>query len=143
MHPRVGVGVFVFKDGKFLTGQRKGKHGAGSWSVPGGWQEYGESFEQTAAREVMEETAVSIKHIRFAALTNNIFDKEEIHSITVWMMSDWESGDATITEPDKFIEQKWVDFETLPSPLFLPWESLLTSDFLPAIKQAATASKQL
>lgn len=33
---RVGIGVFVFKDGKFLMAQRKNAHGDGTWSVPGG-----------------------------------------------------------------------------------------------------------
>ena len=139
--PRVGVGVFIFRDGKFLVGQRKGSHGSGSWSVPGGWLEYQESFEQAAAREVMEETGVAIKNIRFAALTNNVFHKEEVHSLTVWMMADWGSGEPTINEPDKFVGQKWVDFDTLPSPLFLPWEPLLESQFLPDIKHQLELSK--
>lgn len=38
---RVGIGVFVFKEGKFLMLQRHGDHGFGSWSVPGGHQEFG------------------------------------------------------------------------------------------------------
>lgn len=28
-HPRVGLGVFVVKDDKFLIGKRKGSHGSG------------------------------------------------------------------------------------------------------------------
>jgi len=45
--PAVGVGVFIWKNGKFLLGQRKNVRGAGTWSVPGGHMEGGESFEQT------------------------------------------------------------------------------------------------
>ena len=61
--PRVGVGVFVWKDGKFLMGQRIGKHGQGSWSVPGGWLEHRESFEDCAKREIAEETGMEIAGI--------------------------------------------------------------------------------
>ena len=41
---RVGVGcaAIIIRDGKFLMMKRAGKHGAGTWSVPGGWQEIGE-----------------------------------------------------------------------------------------------------
>lgn len=136
--PRVGVGVFIFKDGKFLVGKRVGKHGAGSWSVPGGWLEYQESFGDAAIREVEEETGLGITNVRFGALTNNIFPEESIHSLTVWMTSDWASGEPTILEPDKFIEQRWVSFDTLPEPLFLPWQELLVSEFIAPLRRYAT-----
>lgn len=137
--PRVGVGVFVFKNGKFLVGKRVGAHGTGSWSVPGGWLEYAESFEEASAREVNEETGLTIENIRFGALTNNIFPTENIHSLTVWMTSDWVDGEPTILEPDKFVEQRWVDFDTLPTPLFLPWQELLTSEFIGSLRRYATS----
>ena len=53
---RVGVGVFVWRDGRFIMGQRLGSHGANTWSVPGGHLEFGESWEDCAIREVKEET---------------------------------------------------------------------------------------
>ena len=133
-YPRVGVGVFVIRDGKFLMGKRIGSHGAETWSVPGGWIEYGETLEQAAVREVHEETSMKITRVAFAALTNNIFRKESIHSLTVWMTSNWAAAEPSIMEPDKFIEQRWVDIDELPKPLFLPWEQLLTSTFMPTIR---------
>lgn len=63
--PQIGVGVFVIKDGKFLMGQRRGSHGEGTWSVPGGHLEFGESPESTALREVFEETSLKIANIAF------------------------------------------------------------------------------
>ncbi len=131
---RVGVGVFVFKSGKFLMQQRKGAHGAGSWSVPGGHLEFGESFEETARREVEEETGLKIKNVRFGAVTNDHFTDENKHYVTIWMLSDYESGEEYITEPDKCIRQAWHTFDDLPEPLFLPWKELLASDFLSDIK---------
>lgn len=132
---RVGVGVFVFKDGKFLIQQRHGAHGAGSWSLPGGHLEFGESPEETAAREVREETGLEIAHVAFAAVTNDIFRDENKHYVTIWMKSDWKAGEAVITETDKCLEQRWVDFGTLPEPLFLPWEQLLKSEFIEPLKR--------
>lgn len=134
-NPRVGVGVFVFRNGKFLMGKRMGSHGEGSWSVPGGHLEFGESFVDTAKREVLEETGVTIKDVRFGAVTNDYFEKEEKHYVTIWMLSQYEGGEATILEPDKYVDQDWFDFDTLPSPLFLPWEQLLDSEFMKSIKK--------
>src|SRR5579884_520740 len=118
---RVGMGVFIFKNGRFLIGKRMSAHGEGSWSIPGGHMEFGESLEATAKREVKEETGLEIHHIRFGGVTNDYFATEGKHYITIWMLSDWKSGEPTITEPDYFVEQRWVDFDNLPQPLFLPW----------------------
>jgi 8-oxo-dGTP diphosphatase len=34
--PKVGVGVFILKDGKVLLAKRKNAHGEGSYAFPGG-----------------------------------------------------------------------------------------------------------
>jgi len=120
-----GIGVFVWKDGKFLMAKRQGSHGEGTWSIPGGRLEFGESWEGCAAREVLEETGVKITNVRFLAATNDIFKTEGKHYMTVWVQSDWASGEPTITEPDKCTEQAWHNFKSLPSPLFEPcWQNL-------------------
>ena len=133
--PRIGVGVFIFRKGKFLMGKRLGSHGEGSWSVPGGHLEFGESFADTAKREVLEETGLQVKNVRFGAVTNDYFEKENKHYVTIWMLSDYDGGEATILEPNKYVDQNWFDLSTLPSPLFLPWNQLLRSEFIDGIKR--------
>jgi 8-oxo-dGTP diphosphatase len=124
-YPKVGVGVFVWKDGKFLMGKRRGSHGHDTWSIPGGHLEFGESWEECAKREVMEESGLIIENVRFLAATNDLFKKDGKHYATIWVYSDWKSGKPQITEPDTWIEQQWRTFKTLPSPLFEPcWTNL-------------------
>lgn len=132
---RVGIGVFVCKDGEFLVQQRRGAHGLGSWAPPGGHIEFGESFEDTAHREVLEETGLQITNVRFGAITNDVFTDEGKHYVTIWMLSDWKSGKARIVEPEKCLRQMWCTFDDLPSPLFLPWNQLLRSEYIDDIKQ--------
>ena len=43
--PKVGMGVFVLKDGKILMQRRKGAHGSGTWCLPGGHLEFNEEFD--------------------------------------------------------------------------------------------------
>ena len=140
MEPRVGVGIFIARKGKFLMGHRIGSHGSGTWSIPGGHMEFGESFEQTAMREVMEETGMVIKNVRFAAVTNDFFESDNKHYVTIWVMSDWDANEPHITEPDKFIDQEWIDVDGIPEPLFLPWYELLKSEFMDDIKRQIKAS---
>lgn len=136
--PRIGIGIFVIKDGKFLMGLRKGSHGKGSWCVPGGHLEFGETIEMASEREVFEEVNIKITNIRFAGVTNDIFEDENKHYITIWMLSDWKSGKEKIMEPDKFSDIAWYNFDSLPKPLFLPWNQLFDSDFLKDIKKSLT-----
>lgn len=134
---RVGIGVFIFKDGTFLMMQRKGSHGQGTWSVPGGHLEFGESFEDTARREVEEETGLNIKNVRFGGITNDHFSDENKHYVTIWILSDWASGEAQNREPEKCTGIEWRTFADLPTPLFLPWKQLLESEFYTAIQSGA------
>lgn len=123
--PRIGVGVFVLRDGKFLMGLRHGSHGADTWSLPGGHLEWNESFEDCATREVAEETGLTIARIRHLAFTNDRFEKEQKHYVTLFVTADWSSGEPAIVEPDKCKEWRWVDAQTLPQPLFLPMQNLV------------------
>jgi len=116
-------------------GRRKNSHGDGSWSVPGGHLEFGEKIEQTAKREMFEETGVRISNIKIAGITNDIFEKENKHFVTIWVTSDWVSGKGRVKESEKFIGIGWHDFKSLPKPLFLPWKQLFKSEFLKKIKQ--------
>lgn len=139
---RVGIAVFVFKNGKFLIGKRKNAHGEGTWALPGGHLEFGETFEQTVVREVQEEVGLQIKNIRFGGVTNDQFEKEAKQYVTIWMLSDYDSGEASILEPHKCTEINWVDFDHLPSPLFLPWNQFLRSEFTDQIKVRATEKQK-
>ena len=57
---RTGIVLVIpVRDGKVLAGQRAaGSHLAGAWVFPGGKIEPGESAEQAAARELLEETGL-------------------------------------------------------------------------------------
>lgn len=128
-HPRIGVACFVWKDGKFLMAKRKGSHGSDKWSVPGGHLEYGETWAEAAKREVKEETGMEVKNLRFKAVTNDIMSSDNKHYISIWIESDWDSGEPSIIEPDKCTEIGWYDFSNLPEPLFEPcWQNLRASN---------------
>lgn len=123
--PKVGVAVFIWRDGKFLMYRHKGSHAEGTISVPGGHLEYGESWEACAAREAKEEVGVQLKHIRYLATTNDIMETESKHYISIWLTADWAGGEPRIMEPDKIEELGWYTFATLPEPLFEPcWQNL-------------------
>lgn len=130
-NPKVGLGVAIIRNGKILFGKRKNSHGEGSWCFPGGHLEFGESWEECARRETLEETGLEIENIRFATATNDLFKKENKHYITILMVADWVEGEARILEPEKCEKWDWFDWNEQPSPLFMPQQNLNKKNFNP------------
>jgi len=129
--PGVGIGVMVIKDNKVLLGKRKNAHGEGAWCFPGGHLEFSEELQDCARREVLEEAGIKIKNIRFAAVTNDIFDKEGMHYITLHMLSEYDSGEVKLMEPEKCEKWGWFEWDKLPQPNFGPVKNLLEQGFNP------------
>lgn len=129
--PKVGVGVIVKKDGKILMQKRKNAYGSGCWSFPGGHMEWHESVEKCAKRETKEEMGVNIKNICIGPYTNDISKAGGTHYITLFVVSDYDSGTPTVCEPDECECWGWFEWEKMPQPLFLPIKNLLKLDFNP------------
>lgn len=117
LRPKVGIGVMILKDGKVLLGKRKGTHGEGEYSFPGGHLEHRESFEDCAMRETLEECGVHIADIRFLLLANMMVWAPK-HYVHITMTAKWESGMPTNMEPEKCESWDWYDLDHLPQPLF-------------------------
>ena len=128
---RVGLGVLVNKSGRVLMLRRSKVHGDGAWSAPGGHIDQGETLEQCAEREVLEETGVTIRNIRFFAVTNDIFEAEGKHYVTIWMSADYERGSAFVAAPEEASEVGWFDHSALPEPLFVPFQNLISGKHYP------------
>ncbi len=115
--PKVGVGVMILKDNRVLLARRKGAHGAGDYAFPGGHLEHGESFEECARREVMEECGVEIDGIRFL-LVANVLKFMPKHYVHLTLTARWKSGEPTVKEPDKSEAWDWYALDALPEPMF-------------------------
>lgn len=120
----VGVAIFVWRDGKCITNRRMGTHGKDTVSIPGGHLEKGESWEECAQRELMEEVGCSAKNIRLLAVTNDLFESGA-HYVTIWLEGDWASGNPASQEPSVITDVAWRSIDELPDNLFEPcWTNL-------------------
>jgi len=146
MPPKVGVGigVLVIDGGRLLLGLRRGSHGSGTWALPGGWLEDGETFEACALRELEEETGIGAAQVLASGaavipvVSNNVTDGK-VHSVTVFVRvplgaAPDSAGGATaeprVMEPDKCVEWRWCDLaRPLPAPLFPPLAFLADSAY--------------
>ncbi|MDP3692716.1 NUDIX hydrolase [Bradyrhizobium sp.] len=60
-HPQLAVSAAIFRDGKVLLVRRARSPARGSYSLPGGRVEFGETLHTALHREVDEETALKIR----------------------------------------------------------------------------------
>ncbi len=128
--PRVGVAIIITNGDQVLLMKRKGAHGRGTWSTPGGHMEIGESPEQCARREAKEEVGIDVVDIRFQAVTNDIFEQEK-HYVTLWMEGRSITEMPTIAAENEVEEIGWYGWDELPEPLFLPLENLIKKNCYP------------
>ena len=120
------VGVMIFKEDKILLGKRRGSHGHGEYSCPGGHLEYDESFEECVARETEEETGISIENIKFLSVAN-ILKHENRQDILLNFTADWDSKEHRTDPDEKIGEWHWYSLDNLPSPIFYPTQILIDS----------------
>jgi 8-oxo-dGTP diphosphatase len=111
--PSIGVGAVVLRtspDGVEVLLIRRGKAPrAGEWSIPGGRQEWGETVRETAVREIMEETGVTVTGLRLIDVVDGIYRVDGAvtgHWTLVDFRADWAGG--TPRAGDDAIDAKWV-----------------------------------
>ena len=128
--PQVGTAMIITNGDKVLLMKRKGPHGHGTWSTPGGHLDFGESLEGCAAREAKEEVGVDVFDVRFRCVTNDVFEEEGKHYITIWLEGKL-LGEPTIAAEREVEEIGWFAWDALPQPLFLPLENLVKKNSYP------------
>ena len=132
-----GIGVMIFSDGKVLLGKRHQDpqkassllHGKGTWTMPGGKLDFGESFEQGACREVFEETGIKLskEKLKVISVSNDIV--KDAHFVTIGLFCDSFQGEPKVMEPDEIIEWKWFLLDNLPDKIFFPSKKILKNYF--------------
>lgn len=126
-----GVGIMILRNGQVLLGQRHADpvkassalHGEGTWTMPGGKAEFGETLENMAKREVLEETGITVNFLKLIALDDNIVP--DAHFLTAGFLCEDFTGEPEIKEPDEIVEWRWFPLDQLPEPLYFPSAKIL------------------
>jgi len=120
---RIRVAVVIPRGNEILL-VRHVKGDRQYWLVPGGGLDWGETIEDCAKREIMEETNLDIKLIKLLFISESVSKEYERHLINLTFL-------GKILNPDE--EIKVLDDERVKEARFVPVEDLNKIELHPPI----------
>lgn len=121
----IGVQCFLISNSSLLVGLRTAGFGTGTWGLPGGHLEKGETIVQTAKRELFKETGIVAKDSSLEIITMGDPIPENNHHMQFGVqIKEWE-GNASIVAPLELGELKFFPINGLPSPLLISSEYII------------------
>jgi len=113
--PVVAVGAIVFKNNRVLLVRRAQPPSQDLWAIPGGRVEIGETLQEAAEREILEETGITIQ-AREPVYTFDYIERDgselpRFHYVIIDMIADYVRGE--IRAGDDAADARWVSAEEL------------------------------
>jgi ADP-ribose pyrophosphatase YjhB (NUDIX family) len=113
--PFVGIGIVVIKGDQVLLCRRGKPPNIGSWTLPGGAQDLGETCEAAARRELLEETGLTVGELFFCAHVDTIRSDEtgriRFHYTILDFAARWVDGEAVAGSDVS--EVQWAPLDAL------------------------------
>lgn len=130
--PNVAVGAVVFKEERVLLVRRGQPPSEDLWAIPGGSVEIGETLQQAAEREILEETGITIRAeepvFTFDVIDRDRAGKIRFHYVIVDLAAVYVAGDPKAG--DDAAEARWVTAQEIDElPVSAPTVKLLKGKF--------------
>jgi 8-oxo-dGTP pyrophosphatase MutT (NUDIX family) len=111
---------------QFVAGSRRRERDGQTWTLPKGTPDDGESLEETALREVSEETGLEVRITRPLEAIEYTFVKggKRIHKTVHYFMMEPVGGDFA-DHDHEFDQVDWIDFAEAPAILTFDTERAL------------------
>ena len=135
--PRLAVGALVIHRGQVLLVERGKAPSKDFWAIPGGSVHLGESLQEAAEREVLEETGVRIAAgdpiFTFDAIEKDSAGKVRYHYVIVDLTGTYIDGEPV--PGDDARQARWVSREELEGLAMKPVTRGFLETFFPASQE--------
>ncbi|WP_328580476.1 NUDIX hydrolase [Streptomyces sp. NBC_00370] len=113
--PVIDTHVIVRDGDKMLFSQRGGPYGHGRWHMPSGKLDQGESLSAGAARELLEETGLTVDpdHLSLVHIVHHHQDNTIQRIGFFFLATEW-NGEPVNREPAKCLALEWFSVHELP-----------------------------
>ncbi|WES70755.1 NAD(+) diphosphatase [Superficieibacter sp. HKU1] len=109
-YPQIAPCIIVaIRRGDSILLAQHTRHRNGVYTVLAGFTEVGETLEQTVAREVMEESGITVKNLRYVTSQPWPFPQ----SLMTAFMAEYDSGEIVI-DPKELLDAGWYRYDNLP-----------------------------
>ncbi|MGC6587011.1 NUDIX hydrolase [Paenibacillus sp. Dod16] len=133
--PLIFVGsVVILKNKSNQILLQKRKYPVGSWAIPGGLMELGESAEETAKREIKEETNLSIDNLKLI----NVYsgqdhyikqpNGDEFYVVVIAFYAEHFEGELLVNRSES-LDFEFINFNEIPDNLAKSHKPII-KDFL-------------
>ncbi|PWB74756.1 NUDIX hydrolase [candidate division GN15 bacterium] len=113
-NPIPAAGAIIVQDDSILLVKRAHPPRIGWWCIPAGFMEWSEHPEQTAVREVREETGLDIKLKSFFEVYTGVDDPRS-NAVLLLYLADIVGG--TLQASDDALEVQFFPFDALPGQI--------------------------
>jgi 8-oxo-dGTP diphosphatase len=108
--PGISAAIIVHED-RVLMVRRRIKEGQLSWQFPAGGIEAGETAEEAAVRETLEETGLEVKAVR---LIGHLASHPKSGREMFYTACEPVSGEAHVADAEELAEVAWVAHSEIP-----------------------------
>ena len=119
----IGCGVLITNEKDQVLLQRRSD--TGEWCIPGGAMELGESYLETAEREIFEEVGIKVENLKLFGIYSgeermiHYPNKDVVYSLGIIFTTNSYSGEISDAD-EEVLEHRFFDRDKLPKELFLP-----------------------
>lgn len=114
LNPAPGAAVIVWRGDRLCLVQRRFPPREGRWTLPTGFQEWGEDIEATAVREAREETGLDVRLTGLFAVHSGVLPPDQ--PVTVVFFTAEEAG-GELRAADDAADAGFYALDQLPGPI--------------------------